>query len=88
MVTIVTHLKPKERKIVQASIDTLIGCRQKEIDIFERNIMKPLKDAIETLKDAKKGRQSLDVTLCMNRCVTKHIRKFIASGSRYREGVK
>lgn len=67
---------PKERKAVQAVIDKLIENRKAELAILERNLIQPLKDAISTAKDARKGMQTLDAMLYRNKKVSEHISKF------------
>jgi hypothetical protein len=74
---IIRQLPPQERKAAQKTIDELIMNRNAELAIFERNIIKPLKDAITAAKEVRASRLPLDAMLYTNRHVSEHIQKFL-----------
>jgi hypothetical protein len=75
--TIVTHLPAKKRKQIIESLDSLIENRKNEIEILNKNLIKPLEDALFALEEAKKGRLSIEACMYTNKCVTKFIKKFM-----------
>jgi hypothetical protein len=75
--TIVTHLPTKKRRQIIESLDSLIGNRKNEIEILNKNLIKPLEDALFALEEAKKGRLSVEACMYTNKCVTDFIKKFM-----------
>jgi chromosome condensin MukBEF complex kleisin-like MukF subunit len=74
---IISHYPPEPRRKLKAHIDRLIELRKGELAIFERNITKPLKDSIDAMEEAKKGRLSLEAMRYTNESVSNHIKKFL-----------
>jgi len=76
--TNIRSLDPKKRKELAKMIDNIIENRNKQIEIFDRNIIKQLKRCIEVAKETKKGNYPIEYMQLVNQKCTDYLHKFLS----------
>lgn len=79
---VINQFKPSERRQVKAYVLNLKELRKKQLDLLERNLIKPLKDSIKADDDFLKGRVPLEKVLSVNQATSKQVFGFFKAGLR------